>query len=338
MRIYSKLVYEPAAFIAGRYVIDESASEWCDYDGPIAECKGAGTAQAQLNTQNQLVQQELQSQQALQQQVMGSSATPGSIASYLSGNVGFSPQALASMTSQFLNQNTSNFNQAGQAVMSQLASRGAAGGAMPVGGDFTRGLEALQGARASSQAQGILGLNVQNAQQALSNQFNAANIGMGQAAQVGQNLGTFNQGASSALNSYVTAANSSPLMNMLGQALGAGIGGFTGGIGATIGKNMMGGGGSCWIAEVLYGTFDQRTFAARRFVNGGFSKRGFGRIFAAAYRTFGERVARFLAKHPALMPAFRIVFDKFAARGKVILEIERNLLAGMTARAAYGRI
>lgn len=201
---------------------------------------GTGTSKDQLNLQNKLQQQQLDQQKAIRDQIMGS------VGKYLSGSgEGFDPAQLAAMTSQFLNQNTANFGQARQQVLAGLNARGGGGGAIPAGGDLVRSLSALEGAQASSQSQGTLGLGIENLQQALTNRFNAAQVASGQGAQLGQNVGVFGSGASNALNQYVQASQSG-FMNQLGKNLGAslgqGIGAVaTGGIGASLGgiSNMI---------------------------------------------------------------------------------------------------
>ena len=229
-RIWTKIVYYNDNLLGETIDWVESDWYWVEDNEPIADCKGQDTAKAQLDEQNALQQQALAQQKAIRDQIMGS------VGKYLSGNIGFDPQQLAIMQSQFLNQNAANFNAAGGQVLSGLQARGVAGGDMPAGGDLTRGLEALQGARATSQSQGILGTNLANLQQALTNQFNAASVASGQSAQLGNNIGVFGQGANNSLDEYIKAANSSPFMNMLGQALGAGIGAVaTGGIGSALG-------------------------------------------------------------------------------------------------------
>ena len=191
---------------------------------------GKGQAQAQLDRQNQIQQDQLNQQKAIRDQVMGG------VGKYLSGNIGFDPGTLAAMKSQFLNQNASNYGSARSNIMSALASRGAGGGQMPVGGDFVRQLSGLEGMQANTQASGILGLNIQNAQQAINNQFNAANVAGGQTAQLGQNIGTFGQGASNALDQYVKAASVPGFMSNFAQGLGSGLGSIaTGGIGGALG-------------------------------------------------------------------------------------------------------
>lgn len=155
-----------------------------------------------------------------------------SFSGYLGGKTGFDPQMLASMRSQFLNSNNSTFNQAGQQVREALGARGAGTGANPVGGDYVRGISNLLGAKAGSQSQGLLGIDVQNASQALQNQFNAGNILSGNAATLTGTQGVAGAGASSALNSYINASNSGFLgsfQNSLGGALGKSLGTFSGG-------------------------------------------------------------------------------------------------------------
>ena len=124
---------------------------------------------------------------------------------YLSGNIGFDPQQLAAMTSQFMGQNANDFNQARAGVTSLLASRGAGGGQTPVGGDYTRGMSGLFGSEAQSLAGGMNSIRMQNALQALNNKFQASNVLSGNAAALSSPISTFGSGASNALNQYMSA-------------------------------------------------------------------------------------------------------------------------------------
>lgn len=192
---------------------------------------GTGTSKDQLKLENKRTDEAIAQQKAIRDQILNATKqyTTG-------GGQGYDPAQFAAMISQFMNQNSQNFNQAGGQVRAALAARGAGGGDMPVGGDFTRGISSLEGAKASSQSQGILGANISNLQQAISNRFNALNVQSGQSAQVGQNIGTFNYGASNALDQYVRASNSG-FLNSFGTNLGSGFAaGITGGIGNSIGK------------------------------------------------------------------------------------------------------
>ena len=131
--------------------------------------KGSGTADSQRQSELKMQQQAFNTQQT-QLAALTKAFSP-----YLSGQQGFNPQMMASMRSQFLNQNTGAFNQAGNQVRAALGARGEGTGSAPVGGTYGSGIASLMGAQAGSQAQGLLGLNVQNSQQALQNQFNAGN-------------------------------------------------------------------------------------------------------------------------------------------------------------------
>lgn len=210
-------------------VLDEDCFEWC---GPVEHCKGEGTAKDQLNRNNALVDQQIAYQNSIRDKLQGS------LGKYLSGNVGFDPAQLAMMQSQFLDQNAQTGKEAGQNVMAALASRGAAGGGMPVGGDFVRDLSGLQGAIATNQSQGILGTNLANMRQALANQFNAANVFSGQSAQAGQDIGTFSNASNNALDQYMNASNSgfgASFMRSLGGSFGSAagkmaMGGIAGGL------------------------------------------------------------------------------------------------------------
>ncbi len=152
---------------------------------------------------------------------------------------GFDPATLAAMKTQFLNSNNQTFNQAGQQVREALGARGEGTGANPVGGNYAQGLANLLGAKAGSQSQGLLGVDVTNAQQSLTNRFNAGNLLSGNAATLTGTQGVSGSGAASALNSYINAENSGMMgsfKNAFGGALGKGLGqGVAGGIGGITG-------------------------------------------------------------------------------------------------------
>ncbi len=220
-------------------------ADYFEYEGQVAECKGQSTADQQrtqeLNMQTQAFQTQQAQLQSLQKAFSG----------YLQGNQGFNPQMLSSMRSQFLNNNNQTFNQAGQQVRSALGARGAGTGSQPVGGDYTRGIASLMGAKAGSQSQGLLGLNVQNAQQALTNQFNAGNLLSGNAATLTGTQGVAGNAASSALGSFIQGSNSP------GWASGiAGLAGQLGGAAMTYSVDSISGADF----TIAYGTSGAATF------------------------------------------------------------------------------
>jgi hypothetical protein len=204
--------------------------EGFEYEGPIAECKGEGTSKDQLNQQNALQKQAFDLMKGAQDKVSGS------VGQYLTGNVGFDPEQLALLKSQFLNNIAKNYKTAGSNVRTALLRTGSASG--PVGGDYTRGIAGLEGGLASDTSSGMANIDLQNLSQALTNKFNAASLINGQAAQMTSPIATFGSGASNALNQYVQASNSgfgATFMRGLGSGLGQGIGsGISGGLGGVL--------------------------------------------------------------------------------------------------------
>lgn len=198
----------------------------------------------QLQTQNQLQQQQQNSQNQLLQQ------NNASFSPYLTGNQGFTPQQLAGLNSQALDQNALRYNQATQQTNAQLAARGE-NGQTPASGVAATGYGNLQAARAGDLADSLRTVSLNNAQQGLANQFNAGALLSGNAQTYGQNVGTYGSGANNSLNALTSAqANTwqSQFGKALGQAAGGAAGAFTGGFGASaagqLGKSLGWGGGS----------------------------------------------------------------------------------------------
>jgi hypothetical protein len=225
MKIYTRLEFQMTS--DGLELLQ---SESFDYRGPVAECKGGDVAKTQMNEQNALQRDAYNLMKQRQNEV------EGSVGKYLTGDVGFNPEQLALMRSQLLNQLSSNYNQGGKNVMTALARRGSVQSGAPVGGDFTRGIAALEGGMASDRSSGLANIDLNNLQQALTNKFNAASLINGQAAQLASPISTFGAGSSNALNQYMTAANSgfgASFMRSLGSGLGGGAASFiTGGFGS----------------------------------------------------------------------------------------------------------
>lgn len=216
-----------------------------EYDPYLVELKGKDKADAQR--QSELKMQ----QQAFDQQQKDLADLKTATSKYTTGaGVGFDPTQLAAMNSGVLGQNAAGLNSASKSVMSALRSRNPGG--QPSGGDTTRGLESLYASGASDLAGGLNSVRLANAQQSLANRFNALNLQSGNAATLTGTQGVAGAGASSALNSYITAANSGlaqSFVGALGQGIGGGLGaGLTGGFGSAlsgIGKaSGTGGGGS----------------------------------------------------------------------------------------------
>ena len=73
---------------------------------------------SQLNSQNQLQQQSQNSENQLIQQ------NNTALSPYLTGNQGFTPEQMAALNSQALDQNALRYNQGTQQANAQLAARG----------------------------------------------------------------------------------------------------------------------------------------------------------------------------------------------------------------------
>ena len=173
--------------------------------------------QGQLNSQNQLQQQAQNSQNQLLQQ------NNTALSPYLTGNQGFTPQQMAALNSQALDQNALQYNGATQQTNSQLAARGEGLGNTPGSGVAATGYGNLQAAKAGDLADSLRTVSLNNAQQGLANKFNAASVLSGNAQTYGQNVGTYGAGANNAMNN-LTQAQGNTWQSQFGKALGAGLG------------------------------------------------------------------------------------------------------------------
>lgn len=241
MRVYTKAVSKWDDEL-GRYVTDEQASVWFEYEGEVEQCKGGDVA-------NQQRQEELNMQKAaIARQNQQQDYVKGLVKQFVEGQgQGFDPAQLALLQTQFLNSNDAAYNSASKSLSSALLARGAGGGNLPVSGDTVRGYLGLRSARAGSQAQGMQNIGLQDLQTAINNRWNALSILNGQPAQLNTQIGSSAEAATGALKAYVEAQNSG-FLSSFGQALGSGIGkmavgGLSGGLNSLTGTNWFGGSG-----------------------------------------------------------------------------------------------
>ena len=201
----------------------------------------------QLNLQNTLQQQQLAAENQQFQQIQSS------LAPYLSGTQGFTPQQQALMNSQALDENASQYNGAGQQLRAALNARGE-NGANPVSGTGVSGIAGLLSGKASDAANALRSNSLANAQQALTNQFNANSILSGIGNTYAGNVGQFGSGASSALSNLTQqniANQQNSFLANLSRGLGAGLGG---GLGSAAGAGLSGGIGTA-LSTVGKGNF-----------------------------------------------------------------------------------
>lgn len=202
---------------------------------------------AQLNSENALQQQQQASENALLQQ------NNTALSPYLSGNQGFTPSQLAAMNSQALDQNALQYNGATQAANSQLAARGEGQGNTPTSGVQAGVYGNLQAQKAGNLSNSLQTVTLNNAQQALANQFNAASVLSGNAQTYAGNVGTYGQGASSALGN-LTQAQGNTWQSQFGKALGTAAGGAAAGFGAGAANSAVGGLGTA-VSKIGSGNF-----------------------------------------------------------------------------------
>ena len=184
---------------------------------------------SQLNSQNQLQAQ----QQAAQNQLLQQNNT--ALSPYLTGNQGFTPEQMAALNSQALDQNALRYNQGTQQANAQLAARGEGLGNTPGSGVAATGYGNLQAAKAGDLADALRTVTLNNAQQGLTNKFNAASVLSGNAQTYAANVGTYGSGASNAL-SNLTQAQGNSFSSKFGQSLGSGLGSAVSkGIAGTVG-------------------------------------------------------------------------------------------------------
>ena len=202
-----------------------------EYSGPVAECKGDDVAKKQMEEQNKLQKDAYDLMKQRQNEVNSA------VGKYMTGDIGYDPAQLALLRSQLLNQLALSYDQAGANARTALARNGSDTIDGPVGGDYVRGIAALEGGLASDRAAGLANIDLDNLKTALTNKFNAASLINGQAASLSFPIGSFGQGASSALDSFIEAKNAPGFLNSLTTTLGKGLGTMaTGGIGNLFNK------------------------------------------------------------------------------------------------------
>lgn len=218
------------------------------------------TQKAQLSQQNAAQT----AAQTAQNSTLGQVNT--SLSPYLSGTQGFTPQQLAAMNSQDLDQNAQQYNAAGNQLRQQLLARGESG-QTPMSGTGVAGIAGLLSGKASDLANSLRTTTLNNAQQGLTNQFNANSILSGNAQTQAGNVNTYGAGANNALNAVSSAQQNSfgntllktlgGQFGLLGSVAAAGAGGAgLSGIGTALGGSAnAGANGSSGSSIMNYGDF-----------------------------------------------------------------------------------
>ena len=151
----------------------------------------------------------------------------GGVSQYLSPEgVGFNPEELAAMRGEAMEDVDTQFGGIESALKTMLARRGAAGGGVPISGDFLRGTGNLAADKVKLRAGLLRDVTVKNALLKLQNRFAAANSMLGVGSQY--NPAPFLGGAQAALG---TGANLAAQDQSFWESMQGGLaGGLTRGI------------------------------------------------------------------------------------------------------------
>jgi hypothetical protein len=192
---------------------------------------GHNYSKDQMNTNNQVAQQQLQLEQ-------NQLAQYNNYYNQILAGGGYLPGVRGALTSEAIQSVPQNYNQASQQLLTTLGSRGAAGGGtQPGSGLLGQGLGQLYSAEAQQKSNLLNQITAQGQQ----------NIAQGAGGLLGA-AGTTAGAGTSALGSATNAANSATQnqTGLLGSILGAGLGvagtALGGPIGGGIAKAFGGGG------------------------------------------------------------------------------------------------
>lgn len=254
-------------FITTRRILDMETlrttlvHEGYGYTGLMDFAKGDSTAKA-AETSQQTFDTSLQN--IFQQQY----ATQSSNLAYLTaqlkpqidaGGTGYTPAQLAAQRTGATDANSTQFQNAQDALNNQVSQRSGGSKLTGVAGATTEADAGLLNSAAQTEAGSQEQITANNANLQQSNYWNAVNGLNGIAAQ--QNpLGyagasTSGSGAVAGLSQAYTASNQS-------QLLGA-LGGMASGVGSALGGAFSGGLLKCWVAAALYGWHSIKTHVIR---------------------------------------------------------------------------
>jgi hypothetical protein len=251
---------------------------------PVPVCKGE--SKQQMATNNAVAAQQLASQQAQLAQY-------NNYVKQLTAGGGYLPGVKQALDSNAIQSVPLNYQQAASQIMSNLGSRGAAGGGSePGSGLYGRNLGALYSSEEQNKSN-LLNNITAGGQQNIS----AAEGG------VLQGAGINSQAGSNALTGATSAANQA---NQQSGILGTIIGGGLGVLGQAVGKG--GALAGCWVAAELYGGwFAPEAVLLRSWIFGTW----YMRPFALIYSTCGMYWAGFIKRNNSGRKLTKRLFDWF---------------------------
>lgn len=300
-----------------RYLLlRENSINW---KGPLAFCKGASQQQNDLAASQTQFYNTLQTDQASQfanqQNVLTSlQNTLNPIAQAGPNQYGFNTAETNNLNSSVINNTAQQYAGASRALGQQQGAAGGGNSLLPSGVQSQQ-QAALAASAANQTASGLTGVQQAGYQQGNNMYNNAVGQLGGVAGQYGSGAtsyaGSANNAGTDAGNELNTIYNENEASNpwsvvggLLGGAASAGLGAFTGGLGAGAAKSVLG----CWIAAELYGGWDDsRTVLARNWIFG--NRSVVVRFFAKVYLKFGRSIAEHIKTHATSRWFFQKVFD-----------------------------
>ena len=220
MRVYTRIVIDMETL----KVVE---SDWFDYTGPIAHCKGDSTASGEESSQanfSQTLQNAFNTNNAAQQNQLN--FLNNKMQSAINNPQGYNAQTLASMRAQANDQVSAQDQNVQRSVNNAEMTRGGAS-ALPSGVSSQIGASiASQAAQAGNNAQ--QNITEQNANLQNQNQWNAVKAEEGVAGMENPEgmAGEDNQAASTvgSLSNAVTQSDGPTFGSILGGVVGAGLG------------------------------------------------------------------------------------------------------------------
>lgn len=227
MKVYTKITFTDS----GEWL----HAEGFEYEGPVdllKRDKEKEAAAKQLEAQTKMQQDAYDRQTKLIESLLVPAFTKD-----LTSEQGFSPETQAQLEAGAREGVQDEYDRALSATKTALLRRGTASG--PPSGDMGRAFSGLFDSRARALADAIRGLRVGNAQQGITNRFNAGSILSGNAATLNSPIATFGSGAGNALGNMTQLATAPGFGSALAGGFGAGLGGGLAGGVLNLGRKIF---------------------------------------------------------------------------------------------------
>lgn len=318
VRIYTRCVWDEDT---GKIL--ESESEWYEYSGPLAECKGATQQMTAVSAAQDafynVLTSNYQTQFAKQSAILDSlNAVWGPILRAGPGQTGFTKPQETALRTQATEGTGAEYQKALKAVQANQATRGGGTAVLPSGFDETLKAQVATAA-AADEANKQLDITKANYERGYQNFLAAGNVLSG----VGTQYNPVGYAGSANTAGADAFASASEIQKANAAASPWGIvGGILGGqTGAAI---VKGGFAACWVADELYGIGDPRTNLLRFWLNTEFNQTPFGGFVMNLYVRFGRLAARLVRRFAFIRALFTPLFARALRRAESWAKERRN--------------